>query len=46
MAKNGLGDSCFESISVEQLLSLIKDLDQTEERAAKMLDEKDMAKLH
>jgi len=46
MAKQGLGDSCFRSISIEKLLALIKDLDQTEERAAKMLDEKDMAKLH
>lgn len=46
MAKHGLGDSCFRNISIDKFLELIKDLDPTEERAAKILDQKEMVKLH
>jgi len=46
MAKNQLGDSCFDTVSLKQVLELLKGLDTTEVRAAKMLDSKDLDKLH
>ena len=46
MTKNGFGDSCFETVTLSQVLELIQGLDTTEVRAAKMLDSKDLDKLH
>ena len=46
MATNGLGDSCFTKVEISLVLELIKGLDTTEQRAAKMLDSKDIDKFN
>lgn len=45
MKKFSLSGSLFEQLTLSSLLELLKGLDATEQRAAKMLDKADLAKL-
>ena len=46
MCKNNLNTSCFEVIDLVKVLDMIRSLDATEERVAKMLNEENIEMLH
>jgi len=46
MVKHDQVSECFQVVKLDNLLEMLKSLDTTEVRAAKMLDAKDLDKLH